>query len=498
MSSTRTVLVVDDDIVSRELLRGLLATEEYSVLFAENGTQALDLAARHSPDVVLLDVVMPGLDGFEVCRQLRANPALRQVPIVLLTALEGRDSRLRGLAAGADEFLNKPVDPIELRMRIRTITQLNRFRQLCDERARFEAAVSHSPDAIVLTDGQGRILNVNAAFTRLVTPASRSIYDCFPKARAEALKSDVASLESGRRIDSFETPLLLSPITDACADVTVVRLPWSEGVLHEFILRDITDRKRLEAQVLRLQRIELLGQLAGGVVHDVNNLLMAVIGNAEALESGGNQAVRDRVTVIRSGAERGAALLRRILMFARGGDQAVTPVDVAPVLRETAAIASKLLGEHILLDVELPADLPAILGDSDQLHQVVMNLCVNARDAMPGGGRLLLSAKLVSLNDAEARAIGPDATEGEFMAISVRDTGTGIPPEIRDRLFDPFFTTKPRETATGLGLATVLRVMKRHHGFVGFETEMGGGTCFTCYFPSLLRSNLEGMMQATR
>src|SRR6185503_6672559 len=101
---------------------------------------------RNSPDVVLLDVVMPGLDGFEVCRQLGANPALRQVPIVLLTALEGRDSRLRGLAAGADEFLNKPVDPIELRMRIRTITQLNRFRQLCDERARFEAAVAHSPD----------------------------------------------------------------------------------------------------------------------------------------------------------------------------------------------------------------------------------------------------------------------------------------------------------------------------------------------------------------
>ncbi len=489
MSSSRTVLVVDDDIVSRELLRGLLSTEEYSVLFAENGTQALELAARNSPDVVLLDVVMPGLDGFEVCRQLRANPALRQIPIVLLTALEGRDSRLRGLAAGADEFLNKPVDPIELRMRIRTITQLNRFRQLCDERARFEAAVAHSPDAIVLTDGQGRILNVNAAFTRLVTPSSRSIYDCFPQPKAESLKGDVASLESGRRIDSFETPLLLSPIPEACADVTVVRLPWSEGTLLQFILRDITERNALEAQVLRLQRIELLGQLAGGVVHDVNNLLMAVIGNAESLEAAGGPQARERVAVIRQSAERGAALLRRILMFARGGDQAVTPVEVGPILHETAAIASKLMGEHILLDVETAPGLPAILGDTDQLHQVVMNLCVNARDAMPGGGRLLLSAGLVSLSGADARAIGPDASEGEFLTINVRDTGTGIPPEIRERLFDPFFTTKPRETATGLGLATVLRVMRRHQGFVGFQTEMGGGTCFTCYFPALLRTN---------
>ena len=228
MPTPRTILVVDDDIVSRELMRSLLATE-FNLLFAENGEQALALADRTPPDLVLLDVVMPGLDGFAVCERLRQNPALRQVPIVLLTALEGRESRLRGLSAGADEFLNKPVDPTELTMRIRTITQLNRFRQLCDERARFEAAVAHSPDAIVLTDGAGRILNMNAAFTRLVIPSSPFIFDCLPHPTVDVLKGMLGSLEPGHRGEMIETALNFAVKPETTVALTVVRLPWSEG-----------------------------------------------------------------------------------------------------------------------------------------------------------------------------------------------------------------------------------------------------------------------------
>jgi two-component system cell cycle sensor histidine kinase/response regulator CckA len=487
MPISRTVLVVDDDELTRQLLRSLLETEEgYRVLFAENGTQALELAAHTPPDVVLLDIVMPGIDGFEVCRRLRANPVLRHVPILLLTGLEDRNSRLRGLEAGADEFLNKPVDLIELRTRIRTITQLNRFRQLYDERARFEAAIAHSPDGIVLTDGDGLILHSNAAFAQLVGPPPPRMLECFPSATAVILRAQLATLATaGRRVETFETPLQLSAHPGSFAEVTVVRLPWSEGTMLEFTVRDITDRKQLEMQLLRLQRIELLGQLAGGVVHDVNNLLMAIMVNSELIEATAEPGAVDRARVIRQSAEQGAGLLRRILMFARGADQALTPSQVGPVLRETAAIAAKLLGANITLAVEVPPDLPEILGDANQLHQVVMNLCVNARDAMPHGGSLVVAASFVSLNAAEAKEIGPDAAAGEFVTIKVRDSGTGIPAEIHDRLFDPFFTTKPRETATGLGLATVLRVMRRHHGFIGFQTEWGNGTCFTCYFPAM-------------
>jgi signal transduction histidine kinase len=283
----------------------------------------------------------------------------------------------------------------------------------------------------------------------------------------------------------LETPLALCAEAGSQAIVTAVRLPHGDDAVFEFIFRNVTERKQLESQVLRLQRIEMLGQVAGGVVHDVNNLLQSVIGNSEVLERDATPEAKVRIRLIRQGAERGATLLRDILMFARGTDQPLKPVHVGEVLHEIAGIVGKLFGENIELDVETPAHLPAVLGDASQLHQVLMNLCVNGRDAMPGGGRMQLKAGTVSLTLSEARAIAPDAAAGDFVTVSVRDTGTGIPAEIRDRLFDPFFSTKPREIATGLGLATVLRVMRRHHGFVGFESKVGEGTCFTCYFPAV-------------
>lgn len=488
MPTSSTVLVVDDDEVSRQLVRGLLATDGHNVVFAEDGVQAMQMAIKQPPDVVLLDIVMPKLDGFEVCRQLRSHPALYQVPIILLTALEGRASRLRGLAAGADEFLTKPVDPAELRTRIRTITRLNRFRQLSDERARFEAAVNHSPDAIVLTDHRGAILHANAGFHRLVGQVPERVLECFPPATADQLAAEFQLLKvEGCRIEPFECALSRATVKGAIVEVSVVRLPASDGVLLEVILRDITERRQLEAQLYRSQRIELLGELASGIVHDVNNLLMAVMVNAELLEDRGTGVERNRGAVIRQSAEQGIALLRRILMFARGGDQALVPLEAGAVLRETSAIVAKLMGPSIRLEVSIPVGLPPLMGDANQLHQVLMNLCVNARDAMPQGGVVELGAERRQVTADEARGFGSDATAGDFVAITVRDGGTGVAPEIRDRLFDPFFTTKPRETATGLGLATVLRIMRRHKGFVAFESELNQGAAFTCYFPVFCR-----------
>ena len=487
METTRTVLVVDDDEMTRLILRVLLEKEPgHRILFAENGDDALAIASLTPPDVVLLDIVMPGLDGFDVCRHLRAHPVLRHVPIILLTGLAGREFRLRGLEAGADEFLNKPVDLIELRTRIRTITQLNRFRRLCDEQARFEAAIAHSPDGIVLTDGSGLIQTSNAAFVQLVGPPPSCILECFSAATAATLRARLASLGgTDHRFATFEAALQLSVQPGSFAEVTVVRLPWSDGTLLEFTFRDTTDRKQLEQQLLRSQRIELLGQLAGGVVHDVNNLLMTVTLNAECIEACAAPDIAQRAGVIRQNAERGAALLRQILMFARGTEPALTPVQIGSVLEETGVIATELIGRNITLTVEVAPDLPEVRGEPNQLQQVFLNLCINARDAMPGGGRLSLAARSAHLSHHEAKALSVDASPGEFVIVEVRDNGAGIPPEVHHCVFDPFFTTKPRETATGLGLAIAQRVMRHHHGFIGFQSQSGAGTCFTCLFPAL-------------
>ena len=339
----------------------------------------------------------------------------------------------------------------------------------------------------MLTHGDGRILDANAAFVRLVERSPVNIYECFPATSIESLRAqpELRSDHPEFRVAAYECPLMGSAVPNTIAEVTVVRLPSSEGTVLQFILRDITERKQLESQVLRLQRIELLGQLASGVVHDVNGLLADIVSNAQLLEAECTAEIRDRARAVKQSAERASDLLRRILVFARGADPSLIPLDVLTVLRETAAVAGMLFEEKITFAVETEPDIPPILGDSNQFHQVIMNLCVNARDAMPLGGKLLLTGATVRLTAAEAQEVSADATPGKFVAISVRDTGTGIPLEIRGKLFSPFLSTKPSETSTGLGLATVLRVMRHHRGFVGYETLIGRGTCFTCYFPAL-------------
>lgn len=491
MPSTSTILVVDDDAKGRQLLNNLLASEGYRVALAANGHEALDLAAELRPDVVLLDVMMPGLDGFEVCRRLRASDALHHVPILLLTALDDRQSKLQGLEAGADDFLSKPFDSVELRTRLRTITRLNRFRTLFDERARFETAIAYAPDGVVLADDAGKIVLINAAFQQLVRAEAAedpalTIFDYFAVPEARLLRDQLAESSTiGRRLGPIETQLQHSRGAETIVEITVGRLPGQRGTVLEFNIRDITEKKQLEAQLMRSQRIEILGQLAGGIVHDVNNILTAISGNAMLAEDAEPERRPVHLTNIQTSVRRGASLLRQILMFARGSDGELAPTSTALLVHETAGIVNEVLGKQIKVSHDAPLGLPEVLGDSNQLHQVLMNFCVNARDAMPNGGTVHLSTARAQLTAEQARAIGPDAKPGSYVTLSVRDTGTGMPPEVRARLFDPFFTTKPADRGTGLGLATVARVVRRHDGFIGVETALGQGTCFTCYFPAV-------------
>lgn len=485
-----TILIVDDEPNGLQLLQNVLTPEGYHVIPAEHGAQALVLAYNYRPDVIVLDVMMPDLDGFEVCRRLRADDTLGHVPILLLTALDDRESKLRGLEAGADDFLSKPFDSVELRTRLRTITRLNRFRQLFDERARFETAVAYSPDGIVLADAAGRVSLVNAAFQKLLSDSASSdqgltVFNYFAASESQSLREQLATLQGvGRRLGPVQTELQHARHTGTWVEITVGRLPGANGSgVFAFNIRDITEKKHLEAQLLRSQRIELLGQLASGIVHDVNNILTAISGNAMLVEGSEPERVPVYLENIQKSVQRGGSLLRQILMFARGGDAPLVPTSTALLVHETAALVGEVLGKRIAITFDAPTDLPDIMGDSNQLHQVLMNFCVNARDAMPTGGTIRLATRRVALTHDEARAISPDGFAGDFATLSVRDSGTGMPPEVRERLFDPFFTTKPADKGTGLGLATVMRLVRRHGAFIGVETAVGRGTTFTCYFP---------------
>lgn len=485
------ICVVDDEPRGRQLLQDLLRPDGYTIVTAVDGQDALTVAILEEPDLILLDVMMPKIDGFEVCRRLRTHETLRHVPIIILTALEDRRSRLRGLEVGADDFISKPIDAVELRTRVRTISQLNRFRVMSEERTRFLDAMTQSADGIVIADQAGAIHFANQAFGRLLDPVRwaeadhHGFFAAFPADRVEELRAFAqrAAAPNGGPSVAFETTLAVPRVADTVVEITAGPLSWAGQRVLQFNVRDITEKKRLELQLLRSQRLELLGQMSGGIVHDVNNIMAAVLAAAQLLRMGTPDPTQKMLANIESSAMRGVNLLRQLLVFARGSDGELQEVAPAGILAEVASLVRETFGRNYAVHYTAADDLPVIRAEPNQLHQVLMNLCVNGRDAMPEGGQLTLTAERRRLTPAEATALGGDARPGDFVVLAVRDTGSGIPPEVRARLFDPFFTTKPPGKGTGLGLATVLRLVRRHQGFVHLETEVGRGTCFHCHLP---------------
>jgi two-component system cell cycle sensor histidine kinase/response regulator CckA len=262
---------------------------------------------------------------------------------------------------------------------------------------------------------------------------------------------------------------------------------------------DITEKKKLEAQFFRAQRMESIGTLAGGIAHDINNVLLPILMSVDILKS--NLTAEQRLTILNdleSSALRGADMVKQILSFARGVEGQKVLVQLKHVVGEMVNMIKRTFPKSIDFRADLPRDLWMIEADTTQLYQMVMNLCVNARDAMPEGGRLTLAAKNTTLVPGEIERLHPDARPGPYVLIRVSDTGTGIPPAVLDKIFDPFFTTKEFGKGTGLGLSTVLGIAKGHGGFVLVSSTVGAGTEFSLYLPAaeVMRTNSEAKENA--
>jgi two-component system cell cycle sensor histidine kinase/response regulator CckA len=260
---------------------------------------------------------------------------------------------------------------------------------------------------------------------------------------------------------------------------------------------DITERKKLEEQFLRAQRMESIGTLAGGIAHDLNNLLAPITMGVDLLREF-NPSPRSLPIIenIERSARRGANLVKQVLSFARGVEGSRAPLQIRHVLTEVESIAHNTFPKNIVIDTHVPADLGIVLADPTQINQVVLNLCVNARDSMPEGGRLELTAANVQI-DQQYAVMNRAVAAGRYVMVQVTDNGCGMPPEIIDRIFEPFFTTKKLGQGTGLGLSTVLGIVRSHGGFVNVYSEVGKGSTFKVYLPVLPDASAAAAQQAT-
>ena len=250
-------------------------------------------------------------------------------------------------------------------------------------------------------------------------------------------------------------------------------------------MTDLTEQKKLEAQYLRVQRMESIGTLAGGIAHDLNNVLSPIIMSIDLLRLEGSADPRHTqlLDTMRVSARRGADLVRQVLTFARGVEGQRVAVDLQPLIGDLAGMIAETFPPKIAIVREIPTNLWPVVGDATQIHQVLLNLAVNARDAMPDGGTLKFAADNLTADAQFVSTIGGNQP-GPYVVLAVTDTGTGMPPEVRDRIFEPFFTTKERGKGTGLGLSTVHTIVKSHGGFLQVESAIGRGTTFRIYLPA--------------
>ncbi len=380
------------------------------------------------------------------------------------------------------------------------MTDLTNSRKAATQIAEQGALLDEARDAILVRDLSHNITYWNKSAERLYGWTSNEILgksarDLLYRDAAPFDKAVVAVSENGEWVGE------LSPTTKDGRQL-LIEARWTlvreEGGRPPSVLdisTDITDRRKLEQQFLRAQRMESIGTLAGGIAHDLNNMLAPIMLSIYMLKKDEKDERRLAIlAIIDSSAKRGSDMIRQVLTFARGVEGRRLPVQIMGLLQEIESIINETFLKNIQAVIVCRPDVWTVAGDSTQLHQVLLNLCVNARDAMPDGGILTLSAENITLDEHFA-ALHVEARPGPYVVIGVEDTGTGIPPEIIEKIFEPFFTTKEIGKGTGLGLSTSLAVIKSHGGFLRVYSEMGKGTHFKLYIPAMNSGESSTIME---
>ena len=359
--------------------------------------------------------------------------------------------------------------------------------RLRESESKLRSLFEHATDGIMILDRDGKILDANKEACEIhgfdkdaLVGVNIELLDT--KKNKSLFKERIERILKGESL-LFEAQHYRKDGSKVSIEITANAIETDGNVLIQSFLRDITEKKKLQEQLLQSQKMESIGALAGGVAHNFNNILTAILGNAELLEDDtdlDNDILKKRVNKIQNSAKKAGMLVSKLLSFARRDTFEIVPLNLNDVINETL-LFEDVLGKKIRINADLQVNIPTIEGDRNQLEQVIMNLIVNARDAMPDGG--LITIKTSGIETAEQHDLPAYIMPGRYVLLTVSDTGCGIPKEITNRVFEPFFTTKERGKGTGLGLATVYGIVKDHKGYITVQSGAGKGSAFDIYLP---------------
>jgi signal transduction histidine kinase len=429
------ILLVDDRPENLLALEALLQPLGYRLVKARSGQEALRCVLQYDFAVILLDVQMPNIDGFETAELIRRRELSRSTPIIFLTAVSTSELHIaRGYLAGAVDYLLKPFLPEILLAKV-----------------------------AIFVDLYAKTVEVRQQAKHLQATIGTLEHEIAERERVEA---DLRQVRDGLEQRVRERTIGLAAANQA-------------------LRAEIAERKRLEAQLIQSQKMESIGRLAGGVAHDFNNLLMAISGYAELAADSlpADHTAHDDLREIRKAAGRAGGLTQQLLTFARRQIMDPRVMDLSDMVRDVEKLLGRLIGEDIEIIVSPASDLRHVRIDIGQIEQLLINLAVNARDAMPNGGKLTIQVENVLLDEQDASVADADLAPGTYLRLTISDTGTGMDAQTQAHLFEPFFTTKDTGHGTGLGLATCYGVVKQHAGHITCRSEVGKGTTFDIYLP---------------
>ena len=490
------ILVVEDEILVREDIEDCLEALGHEVVaVASTGAEALRKIPAARPDLVLMDIRLKGdMDGVETARQIRTNFRL---PVIFLTAHADDATLQRAKAADPLGYIVKPFAETTVNAVIQTALHKNELdRRLRESEKWLTTTLGSIGDAILATDSSGRITFVNRVAEDLTGWSAEEamgkdvdmVFQLRDGRTREPVPGPVATiLRDGKGMELAADTILVCrdgserQIADSACPIKDKAGPVIGAVL---VFRDTSERLRAAEALRRMQKMDAVGRLAGGVAHDFNNLLMVINGYAQqALNKlTAADALHDPLLAILTAGERAAELTRQLLTFSRREINAPRVIDLNALIVDSAKVLRSLLGEKVELCARVSPSPLAVKADSAQLEEVLMNLVVNARDAMPERGRLTIETAAVTL---EQNALAPDLPAGPYALLTVSDTGCGMTAEVQQHLFEPFFTTKDVGQGPGLSLAAVYGVVQQHQGDLRVWSQRGEGTTFRIYLPRL-------------